>query len=256
MPTKNPVLKRIDSGIGRHLVAVRRELGLSQTDFAKRCGLARQEIAFFETNARKPSVKKLLRIAKAFDLPLEQFLSGRDRPGRELKDIAVELRSLGLIDLWVESPSIPGAFRRGEEVVALAVAGKEPPARIVEGLPAILAWNRWSAPLLRAFARELGRTTLYRLAWLADVVLALERQGGFPGGCPGKDSLSAFIKLVKKPPSDRWDDLGRPAHDPPASPIWKRWRINYAANLETFRQRAESLVALAQTEGRALPGQR
>jgi transcriptional regulator with XRE-family HTH domain len=247
---------RTDPGIGQYLAAVRRERGLSQTEFARRCGLARQEVAYFETNARKPSVKRLLQIAKAFDLPFQRFLSGGERPGRGLKDIAIELHSLGLIDLWVAAPSIPGAFRRCEEVVALAVAGKEPPPRIIEGVPAVLAWNRWNGAVLRAFAREAGRATAYRLAWLADVALALERQGGFPGDCPGKESLAAFVKLIRKPPSDRWDSLGHPTSNPPASPVWKRWRINYAATLDTFRQRAELLVSLAKAEGRAFPWQR
>jgi hypothetical protein len=60
---------------------------------------------------------------------------------------------------------------------------------------------------------------VYRLAWLADVVLALERIGGFPGGCPGKEDLVAFVKSIKKPAPHRWDDLGRPAEMPATSPI-------------------------------------
>src|SRR5258708_3368731 len=78
----------------------------------------------------------------------------------------------------------------------------------------------------------------------------LPGQQGFPGGCPGKEDLAAFVKRVKKPVPERWDDLGRPAHEPPTSPLWKRWRINYAADLATFRQRAEGLVSLAKAEGR------
>jgi hypothetical protein len=87
---------------------------------------------------------------------------------------------------------------------------------------------------------------------LADVTLALERAGGFPGGCPGKEDLLAFVKRIPKPATDRWDDLSRPAERLPTSPVWKRWRINYAADLATFRKRAESLVDLARAEGRNL----
>lgn len=123
----------------------------------------------------------------------------------------------------------------------------------MEGLPAVLAWNRWNDLLLWASARATGRAAVYRLAWLAEVALALERMGGFPGGCPGKEDLLAFVKRVKKPPTDRWDHLGRPADKPPTSPLWKRWRINYAADLATFRQRAEAIVALAKAEGRKSP---
>jgi transcriptional regulator with XRE-family HTH domain len=243
------------SSVGKQLTTARLARGLSQTELAARCRLKRQQINYFETGARVPRLAQLLQIARALDLPLQRLLSGSDRPGGGVRELAIELRHLGLIDLWVESPVVPGAFRRPEEVVALAVAGQEPEARLVEGVPALLAWNRWNGSLLRAFAREAGRGTVYRLAWLADVALAIERVGGFPGGCPGKDDLAAFVKLVKKPPAGRWDDLGRPADSPPPSPIWKRWRINYAADLVSFRQRAEALVALRVAERRRAPRQ-
>ncbi len=246
---KNDVLK--SGEVAPRLAAARGERGLSQAELAERSHLKRQQINYFETGARTPRLGQLLQIARALDLPLQRFLSGSDRPGRGVRDIAIELRSLGLVDLWVEAPAVPGAFRRPEEVVALAVAGREPEARIVEGVPAVLAWNHWNALLLRAFTKETGRGTVYRLAWLADVALALERIGGFPGGCPGKEDLTAFVKRVKKPAPERWDDLGRAAHKPSTSPVWKRWRISYAADLATFRQRAEGLVTLAQAEGRA-----
>src|SRR5262245_19596797 len=240
--------------IGQWLARARRERGLSQAELAERCALKRQQITYFERGTRLPSLAQLLQIARALDVPLQRFLSGKDRPGGEVQELASELRNLGLIDMWVERPAVPGAFRRPEEVVALAVAGEEPEARIVEGMPAVLAWNRWHPLLLRAFARASERRTVYRLAWLADVALALDRMGGFPGGCPGKGSLAAFVKWVKRPRTDRWDGLGRPAHEPPTSPLWKRWRINYAADLGTFRQRAEGLVSLRQTQDRGGTG--
>ena len=238
--------------IAQHLAALRAERGLSQTAFARQTGLKRQEINYFETGSRTPSLAKLHQIAKALDVSLQRLLNGSNEPGTGIRAIAIELRSLGLLDLWVEDPIVPGFFRRPEEIVARAIAGREPEARIVEGLPAILAWNRWNGILLRAFAREQGRSTLYRLAWLAEVTLALEQMGSFPGGCPGKEDLIVFVRKIKKPRLDRWDALGRPADEPSNSPIWKRWRISYAANLGTFRGRAEHLVSLAKAEGRKL----
>jgi transcriptional regulator with XRE-family HTH domain len=239
--------------VAEHLLAARSARGLSQAELGERSGLKRQQINYFETGARVPSVGQLLQIARALDLPLQRLLYGKYRAGCTKHETAIELRSLGLSDLWVESAVVPGAFRRPEEVVTLATVGREPDARIVEGIPAVLAWNRWNRILLRAFARAAGRGIVYRLAWLADVTLALERIGGFPGGCPAKEDLAAFLKSIKKPTPHRWDDLGRPAEKPPTSPIWKRWRINYAADLGTFRQRAFQLTALAKAEGRTLP---
>jgi transcriptional regulator with XRE-family HTH domain len=235
--------------IAKWLRIARRDQGLTQAALAERCRLQRQQLTYFERGTRIPSLEQLLRIAQALDLPLQWFLSGGDRPGGGVRALAIELRNLGLIDLWVDKPLVPGAFRRPEEVVALAVAGEEPEARIVEGIPTILAWNRWKGILLRAFARATGARTVYRLAWLAEIVLALERRGGFPDGCPGKKDLEAFVKRVKPPPAHPWDGLGRPVDAAPTSPLWKRWRISYPADVATFRQRAEGLVALRQAEG-------
>lgn len=244
----------LETTLAENLAAARRKRGLSQAELAQGARLQRQQITYYETGARVPGLQKLLRLARAFDLSVQALLYGSDRVGGSIREIAIELRSLGLIDLRVEAPVVPGAFRRPEEVVARAVAGKEPEARIVEGVPAILSWNRWNPLLLWAFAREAGRAAVYRLAWLADVALTLERASGFPGGCPGREELAEFVRRVKTPPKDRWDDLGRPSETPPSLPSWKRWRIRYAADLATFRQRAEHLVALAEAEGRERPG--
>lgn len=243
--------------IAENLTALRLKHGLSQGALAQRCGLKRQQINYFETGARTPSIEQLLRIAQALDVSLHRLLTGEDRPGVTIRDIALELRALGLVDLWVEDPVVPGAFRHPEEVIVLAILGTEPAARVLEAVPALLAWNRWDYVLLWAFARVNGRV-LNRLAWLADVTLALERGGGFPGGCPGKEDLTRFVKRVKPPKRDWIDPVGHPSPEPSRSPIWKRWGIGYAADLSTFRKRAESLLSestgkrrAVQREGRA-----
>jgi transcriptional regulator with XRE-family HTH domain len=235
--------------LGQQLGRLRHRRGLSQAELAHLCELKRQQIQYFETGSRTPSLDQLLRIARALDTSVQWFLSGSNRPGSTVQNIAIELRSLGLIDLWVKAAEVPGAFRRAEEVIALAIAGDEPEARIVEGIPALLAWNQWNVSLLRAFARTIGRRTIYRLAWLADVALAIDRRGGFPDGCPGKADLTAFVKRVKIPSTKPWDDLGHPADAPPTSAIWKRWRISYAGELTNFHKRAEELASLRQAEG-------
>jgi hypothetical protein len=68
--------------------------------------------------------------------------------------------------------------------------------------------------------------------------------GGFPHGCAGKADLEAFVCRIKQPAAVGWDSLGKAADEPPASPLWKRWRISYPADLATFRRRAESLASL------------
>jgi transcriptional regulator with XRE-family HTH domain len=230
--------------LGLHLLSARTERGLSQSELAERCSLAQTQISYFEGGQRRPTLDQFLRIARSLDVSVQRLLSGAERPGNALGDIAVELRRLGVVDLWVKDSTLPGSCRRPEEVIALAVLGREPDPRIIEAIPAVLAWNEINPFLLRAYGRAAGSGTNRRLAWLADVTLAIERQRGFPGGCR-KDPLERFIRIVR-PPSERsgWDSLGKPIVGRPTSPLWKRWKIRYDARLSEFEDRARHLDEL------------
>ena len=231
--------------IGSHLTAARLQRGWSQSELAARCGLSQAQISYFELGRRRPTLDQLIQMARSLDVSLEKLIGGSDRPGDRLSDIAIELRHLGLIDLWVRDSVVPGAFRRPEEVIAQAVSGREPDPRIVEAIPALLAWNRINPILLRAHGQTTRPRVTRRLAWLADIALAIDRRGGFPGGCR-KESLTRFAGRIPAPPpaSETWDSLGRPMAHTPTSPIWKRWRINYDADLSQFEQRARHLDEL------------
>ena len=234
--------------LAESLARARQEQGFTQTELAARCGLSQAQISYFEVGQRQPTLDQLLQIARVLGSSVQRLLTGADRPGTELKDLALELRSLGLRDLWVKSPTVPGAFRRPEEVISLAVAGDEADPRILEAVPALLAWNELSPSLLRAYGLRTRPLTTRRLAWLADVALAIDRRGGFPGGCL-RDQLVRFSKIVSG--RDRrtfpWDSLGRPMAKTPSSPIWKRWKICHDSDLESFRQRAHHLHELRST---------
>jgi transcriptional regulator with XRE-family HTH domain len=226
------------------LAAARIQKGLNQAQLAARCQLAQQQVSYFEQGKHLPTLEQLLRLAEALDVPLQWFLTLTDRPGPTLREIAIELRRLGVVDLWVRDPLVPGAFRAPEEIVALAVRDPSPDPRVLEAVPAVLAWNVLDPALLWAYGRRETPRTLRRIAWLAEIVLAIDRSGGFPGGCPWKHLLARFVKRVKAPAKEGWDDLGRPAPEPPKSPVWKRWRISYATDLQGFRERAAQLEAL------------
>lgn len=235
--------------LGQRLLSARLQKGLSQAELAARCQIEQAHVSYFEQGKRVPTLAQLLRLAKALDLSLQWFLSGSNRPGTSPRELAVELRHLGIVDLWVEDAPVPGAFRPPEEVVALVVAQEAPDPRLLEALPAVLAWNAWEVRLLKAYARQAGARTVYRLAWLAEVALLIDKAGGFPGGCRSSD-LKRLVSRVKPPTGRTWDGLGRPGSKPPTSAVWKRWRINYATDLATFRQRAEQLHALRTARGK------
>jgi transcriptional regulator with XRE-family HTH domain len=231
--------------LGSHLSGIRIEQGLSQAELAARCALSQAQISYFELGRRRPTLDQLLRIAKALDSSIGGLLVGSDRPGIEPRHLAVELRCLGVADLWVKDAVVPGAFRRAEELIALVVGGEEPDPRIVEAIPAVLAWNQIDPILLRAYSLATRPRTTRRLAWLADIALAIDRRGGFPGGCRTR-SLERFTRIVRASTTrrDAWDNLVRPMANLPTSPIWRRWRIRYDADLARFEQRARHLDEL------------
>lgn len=235
--------------VGQHLVEARAHCGLTQTQLARRCGLRQWQIARFETGQQQPSFDQLLRLAEALDVPVQWFLTGTTRPGTEPEDIVLELRALGAVDLRVTKLTVPGAARPSEQVLALTVVGENPDPRIIGAIPAVFAWNEWEPGLLAAYCRITDRRAAHRLAWLADVALTIHRAHGFPGGCVGQRSLERFIRRIHPPEVP--DGLGQPAEeDKPAPPVWKRWRITYAASLDTFRERAALLHELRQRPSR------
>jgi putative transcriptional regulator len=240
--------------LGKRLIRARTERGWTQAQLAERAGVQRPQITYFETGTRTPDLEHLLRLARALELPVERFLSGSDRPGHTWEDLAFELKALGLIDLWVTNPRVPGAFHRPEDVITTILGAPVVEPRVLEAVPTLLAWNKWHAPLLYGYALWLDDPTVRRLAWLADVVLAIDRSGGFPGGCPGRWDLEKYLQLVPAPADGtEWDGLGHPVTAAPRSPIWRRWAIGYPATLDTFRARAKALLDLHETEGRELP---
>lgn len=235
--------------LGANLQRARLEGGLSQARLAEESGLSQAQVSLYEAGRRLPSLGQFVRLARALDVPLQRLLTGTDRPGEELEDLALELRRLGASDLWVAEARVPGAARRPEEVIALAVSGGSPDPRVVETLPALMSWNAIRPAILKAHGIVTRSTR--RLAWLADVALAIDRRGGFPGGCR-RGPLERFVGSVGLPPRGAaWDDLGRPTEGTPASPVWRRWKIRYDATPEDFARRARALASTREASGTA-----
>jgi transcriptional regulator with XRE-family HTH domain len=235
-----PAIPRELQHVGNYLHLARVNSQTTQEHLAKACGVDRSVINRIERGQKLPSLEQLIRLAKALQVSLNWFLTGKNRPGSELSDLAVELRDLGIVDLFVPDETVPGAFRPREQVLALALSGNSPEPRIIEAIPAVLAWNRWDSLLLEPFAHRYDPRAMYRITWLADVALTIHKNQGFPGGCPAKNVLAAFVQSINKPMGD--DSLGHPAKKEQLPPVSLRWRITYAATLERFRQRAEDLL--------------
>jgi len=231
--------------LGDNLLRARLARGFSQARLARECHLGQAQISLFEVGRRLPSLDQFVRLARALSVPLQRLMTGSDQLESELKDLATELQILGASDLWIRGAAVPGAARRPEEVIALAATGRNPDPRVVETLPALLSWNEFNPTILRAHG--FATKTTYRLAWLADIALTIERQEGFPGGCR-RSLLERFLKIVKLPPEEAvWDDLGRPSKEQPVSPIWKRWKVSYATTLDDFKRRATELASSQDT---------
>lgn len=59
--------------IGEKISILRKELNLSQEDFAKKLNVSKQSIFNYETNKRQIPIDLLLNISKIFNVPIENF---------------------------------------------------------------------------------------------------------------------------------------------------------------------------------------
>src|SRR5262249_4512376 len=130
--------------VGKWLLLARVRQGLTQRELALRANISQPRVSGIEKGEVLPTLPQLIRLARALVVPIQWFLSGSVTPGREVADFALQLQSLKVVDLLVPNSLVPGAFRPTEEVLALAVRGDQPNPRIIEAIPAVLAWNRWS----------------------------------------------------------------------------------------------------------------
>lgn len=226
---------------GDKLSAARQGRGLTQAALARSTKIYQSVISDLESGKRQPTFVMLVKLATALKVPIQWFLTGSDYVGSEISDISIQLQFLGIVDLHVENEHVPGAFRTDEDVMAIAVSGNVPSPRIIEAMPAVLAWNMWKPALLLAFAKERDTRASIRLAWIADIVLTIHRNQEFPGDCKSTKSLEDYIGIVSETKPITVDTMGLSAGDEPLPPVSRRWKIQYPSALEKFRERANRL---------------
>lgn len=225
--------------VGINLKEARLYAGLTQAALARAARVNRIKIVRIEIGEHVPQFDEALRLAEILKIPLQQFLTGKKSPPRGLKGIAFELYQLGIRDFVVEGAVVPGAFRRKEQVVVLALKGDRPETRLIDAMPLVLATQPLNVRLALAFATIHDRRVRARLAWLSDVTLTLSRLSTFPVPLRTQESLEEFKRKVKRPAEP--DSLGNPGTKLP-SPLWRRWNVTYGGTLDGFLQRARDLA--------------
>lgn len=234
----------MELNIGELLAAARQGIGMTQQQLARVTKLHQGVISEMESGKRVPTVEQLLRLAQTLKVPIQWFLTGSNTVGNEIRDISIQLHELFIVDLHVENEQVPGAFRADEDVIALAASGNSPSPRIIEALPAVLAWNSWRPGLLHEFAKVHDQRASNRLGWLADIALTIHGNQGFPGGCKSTSILEEYLRIVTKSQNDLEDSLGFAEEADKTPPVSRRWKIRYPASLDAFRTRAENLQRL------------
>jgi transcriptional regulator with XRE-family HTH domain len=232
---------RMDRGkiaFGKHLKRTRVSVGLTQQALARAAKLSRLRLVRLENGLIRPGLDEVVRLAGALKVPLQWLTTGQWEPAADLRGIAIELARMGVSDLEVADPDVPGAFRPPEQIVVLALRGDRPEPRVVEAIPVVLALNSLNVPLTVAFADRYDPRVRTRLAWLSDVTLTLHRLSSFPLEVKREEQLGEFIRAAEK--AREPDSLGHP-REGKGPPIWLRWNITYAGDLQTFLARAREI---------------
>src|SRR5437016_4822588 len=124
--------------LGQRIASARKAAGLTQLALAKTTQIKRVQIVRMEAGRAVPRLDEAVRLAEALKVPSEWFVAGRCMPTYDLRGIALELYRLGIRDLEVSQPRVPGASRNKEEVLAIAVGGDRPEPRIIDAIPFLL----------------------------------------------------------------------------------------------------------------------
>ncbi len=232
------------TAIGRNLESARKSSGFSQVALARAAKINRVQIVRMEAGQTVPRLDEAVQLAKVLKVPLEFLTNGRCTPTYDLRGIAVELYRLGIRDLEVADPRVPGTFRHKEELLFLAVAGERPEPRVIEAIPYLLLLRHFLPKLVTSFAKVYDERALTRLAWLSEIALALVQVRTMPlvpftGSDAARGSIPSYLYglIEEGEKALKPDSLGHPGTER-FPPIWKRWNITYAGTMDDFLRRS------------------
>ena len=69
---------------GQRLVQIRKSKGLTQTELGKRIGVSQRIIHHYENKADYPPTQKLIELAQALDMSIDELLGLSDNGGNEI----------------------------------------------------------------------------------------------------------------------------------------------------------------------------
>ncbi|GHG65018.1 hypothetical protein GCM10012319_05900 [Comamonas sp. KCTC 72670] len=99
MPPEPPDASTVSGhlqGLARRIRALRERRGLTQEDFAARCGISVSFASLLERGERSPSYETLLQVAAALQLPLYELLRLEDTQDAGVHRLETFVRSRGL----------------------------------------------------------------------------------------------------------------------------------------------------------------
>ncbi len=76
--------------IGKRVLALRRQLGISQTQLAEKAGLANSTLCDIEKGRMTPSIKSLKKLADALGVPVADLLLDLDSASNEIAPTGTE----------------------------------------------------------------------------------------------------------------------------------------------------------------------
>jgi transcriptional regulator with XRE-family HTH domain len=63
---------------GKNLAEIRRKKGFTQTELAKKSGVSKRTITYYERETQNPSLATMTKLANALDVPAERFLPKKE----------------------------------------------------------------------------------------------------------------------------------------------------------------------------------